>query len=145
MLVNQNFLEAFETGRTATDALPLIRAQVTGLEIELEDQNADSIQQQTEMAQLTKSSDLALDAADAASGRSRSQDIATPDKFTGDRKTYRIFQAQLQTKLAGDARKSCDDQHKIMYITSLLEGNAHRIIYPYIVNDRIKFNTIKEL
>ena len=32
-----------------------------------------------------------------------------------------------------------------MYITSLLEANAHRMIYPYIVNDRINFNTIKEL
>ena len=33
----------------------------------------------------------------------------------------------------------------MMYITSLLEGNAHRIIYPYIINDQIDFNTIKEL
>ena len=30
-------------------------------------------------------------------------------------------------------------------ITLLLDGNAHRMIYPYIVNDRIDFNTIKEL
>ena len=37
------------------------------------------------------------------------------------------------------------DQHKMMYITSLLEGNAHQMIYPYIVNDRINFNTIGEL
>ena len=29
VLLNQNFFEAFETGRTATDALPLIRAEVT--------------------------------------------------------------------------------------------------------------------
>ena len=32
-----------------------------------------------------------------------------------------------------------------MYITSLLKGNAYRMIYPYIVNDQINFNTIKEL
>ena len=33
----------------------------------------------------------------------------------------------------------------MMYITSLLEGNAHRMIYPYIINDRIDFNTLLEL
>ena len=32
-----------------------------------------------------------------------------------------------------------------MYVTSLLEGNAHRMISPHIVNDWIDFNTIKEL
>ena len=57
----------------------------------------------------------------------------------------RTFKAQLQTKLVGDARKFRDDQHKMMYITSLLESNAHRMIHPLIINDRIDFNTIKEL
>ena len=76
---------------------------------------------------------------------SPSRDIAAPDKFSGDRKTYKNFKAQLQTKLMGDAGKFRDKQHKMMYITSLLEGNAHRTIYPYIINDRINFNTIKEL
>ena len=33
----------------------------------------------------------------------------------------------------------------MMYITILLEGNTHRMIYPYIINDLINFNTIKEL
>ena len=33
----------------------------------------------------------------------------------------------------------------MMYITSLLEGNAHRMIYPYIIDDRIDFNTLQEL
>ena len=33
----------------------------------------------------------------------------------------------------------------MMYITSLLEANTHRMIYPYIINDRIDLNTIKEL
>ena len=33
----------------------------------------------------------------------------------------------------------------LTYITSLLKGNAHRMIYPYIFNDQIDFNTIKEL
>ena len=32
-----------------------------------------------------------------------------------------------------------------MFVTSLLRGNAHQMIYPHIVNDRIDFNTIKEL
>ena len=75
----------------------------------------------------------------------RSQDLAAPDKFSGDRKTYRTCKAQLQTKLTGDAWKFRDDQQKMMYITSLLEDNAHRMINPYIINDRIDFNTIKEL
>ena len=47
--------------------------------------------------------------------------------------------------VTGNARKFRDDQHKMMYITFLLEGNAHQMIYPYIVNNRINFNTIKEL
>ena len=33
----------------------------------------------------------------------------------------------------------------IMYIMTPLEGNAHRMISPYTVNDQMKFNTIKEL
>ena len=87
-----------------------------------------------------------LDAASTGTPSStRCQDIATPDKFSDDRTTYRTLKAQLQTKLAGDASKFHDNQHKIMYITSLLEGNAHRMIYPSIINDRIEFNTIKEL
>ena len=45
----------------------------------------------------------------------------------------------------GDAWKFRDDRHKMMYITPLLEGNAHRMIYPYIVNDRINFITIKKV
>ena len=45
----------------------------------------------------------------------------------------------------GNAQTFRDDQHKMMYITSLPEDNAHRMIYPYIINDRIDFNTIKEL
>ena len=48
-------------------------------------------------------------------------------------------------KLVGDTRKFRDDQQNMMYITSPLERNAHRMIYSYIVNDRINFNTIKEL
>ena len=48
-------------------------------------------------------------------------------------------------KQVGNARNFCDDQHKMMSITSLLEGNAQRIIYHYIVNDRINFNTIQKL
>ena len=31
------------------------------------------------------------------------------------------------------------------YVTSLLEGNAHRMITPDIIDDQIDFNTIKEL
>ena len=89
--------------------------------------------------------DLALDAAGTGSNSHRSQDITAPDKFSGNRKTYRTFKARLQTKLAGNARKFHDDQHKMMYITSLLKGNTHRMIYPYIVNDKINFNTIKAL
>ena len=45
----------------------------------------------------------------------------------------------------GDAQKFRDDQHKMMYITSLLEGNAPQMIYSYIVKGRINFNTITEL
>ena len=65
----------------------------------------------------------------------QSQDIAAPDKFSGERKTYQTFKAQLRTKLGGDIRKFRDDQYKMMYLTSLLDGNAHRMIYPFIVND----------
>ena len=116
------------------------------METELEDQKADSIQQQMEIDRLTRSLDLALDAASTgAPTSSRSQDIAAPDKFPSDRKGYRTFKAQLQTKRVGNARKFHDDQYTMMYITSLLEGNAHRMIYPDIINDRIDFNTIKEL
>ena len=146
LLCNQNFLEAFETGRAAAAALPKVRDEVTLFETELEDQNADSIQQQTEIVRLTRSLDIALDAASSGPpGSSRSQDIAAPDKFSRDRKTYRTLTVQLQTTLAGHARKFRDDQHKMMNITSLLEGNTHRMIHPYITSDRIDFNTIKEL
>ena len=37
VLCNQKFLEIFETGRAATDAVPVIRAEVTRLETELGD------------------------------------------------------------------------------------------------------------
>ena len=134
VLCSQNLLEMFEAGRAATYAVPQIRVEVARLETELEEQKADSIQQQTEIARLTRSLDLALDAASSGPpSSSRSQDIAAPDKFAGDRKTYRTFKAQLQTKLVGDAHKFRDDQHKMMYVTSLLEGNAHRMISPHIV------------
>ena len=90
--------------------------------------------------------DLGLDAASAgSSSSSRSQDIAAPDRCSGDRKTYQTFKAHLQMKLAGDTRKFRNDQHKMMYPASLLEGNTYRMIYPYIVNNRINFNTIKGL
>ena len=87
-----------------------------------------------------------LDAASTGSPTSsRSQDIAAPDKFSDDRKPSRTFEAQIQRKLAGDACKFRDDQHKMMYITSLLDGNAHRMIHHYIVDDRINFNPINQL
>ena len=146
VLGSQNLLEIFKAGRAATDAVPQIQVEVARLETELEDQKADSIQQQTEIARLTRSLDLALDAVSSGpTSISRSQDIPAPDKFTGNRKTYRTFKAQLQTKLVGDAQKFRDNQHRLMYVTSLLERNAHRMISPHIVNDRIDFNTIKEL
>ena len=146
VLCNQNFLEVFESGRAATDAIPLIRAEGTRLKTRLEDKKADSIQQQTEIASLTKSLDLAIDATSTGPPSiSRSADIAALYKFLSDRKTDRTFKAQLQMKLVGDARKLRDDQHKMMYITSLLEGNAHWMIHPYIINNRINFITIKEL
>ena len=146
VLCSQNLLEIFAAGRAATDAVPQIRVEVVRLETELEDQKADFIQQQMEIARLTRSLDLPLDAVNAGPpSSSRSQDIASPDKFSKDRRTYRSFKAQLQKKLMGDAGKFRDDQHKMMYITSLLEGNAHRMIYPYILNNLIDFNTIKEL
>ena len=145
VLCNQHFHEVFETRKAVTDAVLLIRAEVTRLETELEEQKADSIQHQTEHERLTRSLDLALDAANAGPpSSSRSQDIAAPDKFFWDRKTYRTFKAQLWKKLAGDAGKFRDDHHEMMYITSLLEGNTHRMIYPFIINDQIDFNTIKE-
>ena len=43
VLCSHNFFEAFETGRAATNALPVVRNEVTQLETELEDQKADSI------------------------------------------------------------------------------------------------------
>ena len=145
ILCNQNFPEVFETGRAATYPVPLIRAEVTRVETELEEQKADCIQQQMENKRLTRSLDLALDRANTGPlSSSRSQDIAAPDKFFWDRKTYRTFKAQLWKKLAGDAGKFRDDHHEMMYITSLLEGNTHRMIYPFIINDQIDFNTIKE-
>ena len=146
VLCNQNFLKACEAGRASTDTLPNIRAEVTRVETELEDRKADSIQQQTEIARLTRSLDLVLAAVSMGSSSSSwSQDITAPNKFSGDRKAYRTFKAQLHTKLAGDTLKFRDDQHKMIYITYLLEGNAHGMIYPYIVDDRLHFNTIKEL
>ena len=118
VLCNQNFLEGFKTGRAATDAVTLIRAKVTRLETKLEDQKADSIQQQMENERLTRSLNVALDAATAGPSSSiRSQDIAAPDKFSKDRKTYRTFKAQLQMRLVGDTGKFRDDQHKMIYIT----------------------------
>ena len=146
VLCSQNPHEIFEAGRAATDAVPEIRVEVAQLEPELEDQKANSIQQQTEIARLTRSLDLALDAASLGpTSISRSQDIAASEKFTVDRKSYRTFKAQLQTKLGDDTQKFRDDQHRMMYLTSLLKGNAHWMISPHIVNDRIDFNTIKEL
>ena len=71
VLCNQNFLEAFETGRAATVTVPLIRAEITRLETGLEEQKADSIQQQTENERLTRSLDLALDLANAGPPSSR--------------------------------------------------------------------------
>ena len=65
VLCNQNLFEVFETGRAATDAVCLIRAEVTQLETELEEQKADSIQQQTENKRLKRSLDPALDAVNA--------------------------------------------------------------------------------
>ena len=136
VLCSQNLLEIFEAGRAATNVVPQIRFEVARLETELEDQKADSIQQQTEIARLTRSLDLAPDAASSGrTGSSRSQDIAAPDKFAGDRKTYRTFKAQLHTKLVGDAQKFRNDQHRMIYVTSLLEGNAHRMISPHIIDD----------
>ena len=85
VLRSQNLLEIFEAGRAATDAVTQIRVEVARVETELEDQKADSIQQQTEIARLTRSLDLALDAASSGPPSiSRSQDVATPDKFTGN-------------------------------------------------------------
>ena len=111
VLGKQNFLKASEAGRAAIDAVPRIQT-------ELENQKGDSIQQQTEIARLIRSLDLALDAGSAGPpSSSRSQEMAALDKFSGDRKTYRTFKAQLQTKLVGDARKFYDDEHKMMYIT----------------------------
>ena len=70
VLCNQNILEIFETGRPATDAVPLIRDEFTRLETELEDKTADPIQQQTEIARLTSSLDLVLDAANTGTPNS---------------------------------------------------------------------------
>ena len=89
ILCHQNFLEAFETGNAVINALPLIWNEVTPLEREFEEQKADSIEQQTEIARLTRSLDLILDAATTRPpSMSRTQDISAPNKFSGDRKTY---------------------------------------------------------
>ena len=65
VLCNQNLLKAFKTGRAASDALTTIRAEIPRLETELKDKKPNSIQQQTEIAGLTRSLDLVLDAVTA--------------------------------------------------------------------------------
>ena len=113
VLCSQNLLEIYEAGRAATNAVPQIRVEVARLETELEDQKADSIQQQTEIARLTRSLDLAHDVTSSGPpSSSRSQDIAALDKFAGDQKTYRTFNAQLQRKLVATPRSSATTSKK---------------------------------
>lgn len=138
-LLHFDYSQNYQTGQDSIGLLNKANNEINELK-------ADLAQLTTENRRLTQSLDLALAAATVNPRTAqRQQQIDSPDKFTGDRKTYGTFKAQIRTKLVADEGMFRNEQHKMLFITNLLGGNAHKMIYPYLKNDRIDFDTIDDL
>jgi len=67
----------------------------------------------------------------------KTQDIAAPDPFSGDRRECQTFKTQLTSKLAGDTYKIRSEQHRMQYMANLLQGNVTKMVLPYIQRNQI--------
>jgi Retrotransposon gag protein/Zinc knuckle len=54
----------------------------------------------------------------------REPKIPTPDRFSGDRRQFRIFMSQVKTVFKLNASRFPNDESKVLYIGSLLTGDA---------------------
>jgi hypothetical protein len=145
-LASQNLKDIFDTNAGLALRLP---AKVQELEDDIEDLNATIQGQERDIKRLQRALDTAqllvnTDAAPAP--RARPQQIAEPEVFKGDRAAYLTFRSKMRNKLAGDGTSFRDDQHKMQYIVSRLDGNAYRMIGPYMREaDRIDLADVQEL
>lgn len=149
-VLSMNHLDHYNSN--ATDALRLrsTRQEVKNLDCELTEcqQNLANTEAQLTTAHNTitqyQQEIERLKLTNGAAGGIKRQEIAAPEKFTGDRKAYPAFKAQLQAKLAGDAHKFHNDQHRMLYISSLLQGNAYAMVLNYIVDGVVSLPTVKD-
>jgi hypothetical protein len=153
-LLEQNLLDQYNSNATAALRLNATRKELSKLEQDLTTTQAAlaAAEEEVEAARATanryqqEAEALRADLSTAHHGYGgKKQDIAAPDKFTGDRKTYPAFKAQLQAKLAGDARKFEGEQHRMLYVSSLLQGNAYAMILPHITEGTVTLESTKEL
>ena len=65
----------------------------------------------------------------------REQKIPDPPLFSGDRSKARTWIMDMRLKLAADAQLFRNDQAKMIYINSRLEGTVKDQLHPFINND----------
>ena len=154
-IYSDNLLDLFNTNASAALRLQVAHNDYKRLETEAAEEvaslNDKLSKRRKEVTRLTKSLDLAHAAAppagdsSASKGASKHQDMETPKKFSGDKSKYRIFKSQLQNKLVGDKHKFTDEQHKMLFVTSLLDENAYKMVLPFIDKGVVDLACVDEL
>lgn len=149
---SQNLLDVYNTNATNSLALQKLRNDYKELESKTADDTADLRRKVRKLKAEKSRLEKALDTAQATQGTNTStpgvgklQEMTAPEKFSGDRAKYRMFKTQMEAKLLGDSHKFKDEQHKMLYMTSLLQGNAYDMILPYIKRDGVDLEDHQEL
>ena len=72
----------------------------------------------------------------------KTQDLAAPPKFNGDRSHLKAWKNSVNIKINGDAAKFPTTQHRLAYIFGLLEGKAVDQIQPYVLPTGINLTDV---
>ena len=113
-VINRNHLDHYNSNASDALRLPATRKELQRLEKDLTECQVSLTAAEEEVAAARNTANRYQQEIESLRTQGglggKKQDIAAPDKFTGDRKTYPAFKAQLQAKLAGDARKFESEQ-----------------------------------
>jgi hypothetical protein len=138
-------------GLSLQDKVEILHKDNSQLQVELGDVHAQLLEATERIRTLeTDNRVLHVLSRQALSGtdgekKERSQKIPDPDKFSGERKHYRSWRSDVRLKLLGDGDLFRDEDSKVIYVISLVSGDAKNHIIPYVRPGGVLFSDVDSI
>jgi len=138
-------------GLSLQDKVQILSKENSRLQVELGDLHTQLLEV-TEKNQTLEDDNRILVLSRQASGgttagekKEKRQKIPNPDKFSGERRDYRSWRSDVRLKLLGDGDLFHDEESKVIYVISLVSGDAKSHIIPYVRPGGVLFPDVNSI